>query len=134
MTRSRCVGGEGLPAVSDAAVPKMETERDVERVVRRDGAMEGLLCTGALAWRIAAGLRTDGDTLGVDWSVRGKVDGGSMECLGTPPGVGIILLAASGERDALLGVLAGTMVVTPLAVDAFDDVRGLAMLLVVVRE
>ena len=48
MTRSRCVGGEGLPAVSDAAVPKTETETDVERAVRRDGAIDGLPCTGAL--------------------------------------------------------------------------------------
>ena len=48
MTRSRCVGGEGLPAVSDAAEPKTETETDVERAVRREGAIDGLPCTGAL--------------------------------------------------------------------------------------
>lgn len=148
MTRSRCVGGEGLPAVSDAAVPKIETETDVERAVRRDGAMDGLPCTGALVWRVAAGLRlvVEGDTLGVDWSVRGNVDDGeSMVCLRTPPGVGImgIVLAfltasdgigvALGERDALLGVLPGTMVVTPLVLDAFEYARGLARLLDVVR-
>ena len=125
-----------MPAVSDAAVPKTETETDVERAVRLEGAMEGVPCTGALVWRIATGLRlvvADGDTLGVDWSVRGKADGGeSMECLRTPPGVGIIgivllFLTASdgigvalGERDALLGVLPGTMVVTPLTLDAFE--------------
>lgn len=78
--------------------------------------------------------------------MRGNVDGGeSMECLRTPPGVGImgiVLLfftasdgigVALGERDALLGVLPGTTVVTPLALEAFECARGLVRLFAVVR-
>ncbi|KAH9831967.1 uncharacterized protein C8Q71DRAFT_778853 [Rhodofomes roseus] len=48
-------------------------------------------------------------------------------------GMGAVLGAVLGEREVLLGLLAGTTVVTPLALDALEYARGLVRLLAVVR-